>query len=527
MGSKSSKAPKAPDPVKTAEAQAKMNIDTALTQNAINRVNQVGPDGSLTYTQTGTQYVNGRAIPIYTATTSLSPEQQKIKTETDAAEYNLANAANVMSGKLNKEPFKVNEQVEANLFDLGNRRLAPRLAEARRQAENDAANRGLRLGSDAYDRLMRQVGENENDAYNQLALTGRAQAYAEADTDYNRDLNRISALLSGSQVSSPHFVDTPQAGVANTDYASGVWNKYNADMAAYQQQQADKNAMLGGLFGLAGTAITMSDRRLKQDVKKVGRTDDGQNIYAYRYKVGGPLRLGLIAQEVEKKRPGAVVTGPDGYKRVDYRKALRLGEGARQTEGLVPTPRPHPFRDPDRFSYTGEVAEMAKDRGVPAYDQLAFKMAPGTLSRLANLQTAYGRPLEVNAAYSPARKGRHKPNGAHPRGQAFDLNVYPATDAERARAVELATQMGFVGTGTYQSPEDTKKGIDDPRVHIDVMSPRPWGHDGTSKTTPPWHRAAIARGLAAGEPDMEAIAAEVAKGYPIFGSRRRGPLQRP
>lgn len=195
-------------------------------------------------------------------------------------------------------------------------------------------------------------------------------------------------------------------------------------------------------------------------------------------------------------------------------------EAARQSE-LVPTPRPHPFRDPTRFSYTGEIADMAKANGVPAYDQLALNVAPGTLSRLANLQTAYGRLLQVNAAYSPPDKKRHRPDGAHPKGKAFDLNIYPATDAERARVIELATQMGFGGTGTYQGPEDTKKGFNDPRVHIDVLRPRPWGYDRTAKTTPAWHRTAIARGLAAGEPDMEAIAAKVAEGYPIFGPRRR------
>lgn len=187
---------------------------------------------------------------------------------------------------------------------------------------------------------------------------------------------------------------------------------------------------------------------------------------------------------------------------------------------LVPTPRPHPFRDPEKFSYAGELAGMAKASGVPAHDQLAFKMAPGTLSRLANLQTAYGRPLEIVAAYNAKN---HKKNGAHPRGKAFDLNVYPATNAERARVVELATRMGFGATGTYQSPEDTKKGFNDPRVHIDVRSLRSWGDDGTAKTTPKWHRAAIARGLAAGEPDMEAIAAKVVKGYPLLSLPRRRP----
>jgi hypothetical protein len=340
MGKKASKAPKPPDPKQVASAQTAANIGTALAEGAINRVNQVTPDGSLSYAQSGTtgwrDPLTGKVyeIPNYTATTALSPGQQKIKDATDAAELNLATAANAMSGKLDREPFKVDEEAEARLFGLGARRLAPRLEEARRKAETEAANRGLRLGSDAYDRLMRQVGESENDAWNELALTGRAQAYAEADADYNRDLNRISALLSGSQVSPPNFVNTPQSGVANADYAGLVNASYQQRFAAWQQQQQNQNNLLGGLFGigaaLAGNpSLQLSDRRLKENIERIGKTIDGQNIYSYRYKGDSRPQLGLIAQEVELKRPSAIVKLPGGIKAVDYRKALHLGEHSR------------------------------------------------------------------------------------------------------------------------------------------------------------------------------------------------------
>lgn len=196
---------------------------------------------------------------------------------------------------------------------------------------------------------------------------------------------------------------------------------------------------------------------------------------------------------------------------------------AEQQYDLVPIPRPNPIRDPDRFKYTGEIAKMAKERGAPPHEQLSYNMAPGTLSRLAGLQTAYGRPLEIDAAFNI---GNHKATGAHPQGKAFDLNVYPATDTERARVIELATQMGFLGTGSYQDPDDDQKGRKDPRIHVDVMRPhRDWGHDTTSATTPIWHKKAIARGLAAGEPDIEALAAKADQKYPILRRPRQRPLQ--
>jgi hypothetical protein len=47
-------APKPPDPVKTAEAQADMNQATAITQYGLGATNQVTPYGNLTYSQVGT-----------------------------------------------------------------------------------------------------------------------------------------------------------------------------------------------------------------------------------------------------------------------------------------------------------------------------------------------------------------------------------------------------------------------------------------------------------------------------------------
>jgi hypothetical protein len=177
---------------------------------------------------------------------------------------------------------------------------------------------------------MRQVGESENDAWNELALRGRAQAYGEADADYNRDLNRITALLSGSQVSPPNFVSTPQSGVAGTDYAGLVNANYQQEIAAWQQREQNRNDLLGGLFGIGAAfagnpALKFSDRRLKENVEKIGETMDGQNIYSYSYRGDQRLQLGLMAHEVERKRPSAILRFPGGLKAVDYRKALRLG----------------------------------------------------------------------------------------------------------------------------------------------------------------------------------------------------------
>ena len=88
-------APKAPSPKATAAASTSTNVGTAIANTMMGNVNQVTPDGSLSYSQSGTHSwrdpYTGKTydIPTFTATQSLSPEQQAIKQQQDAAGLNL------------------------------------------------------------------------------------------------------------------------------------------------------------------------------------------------------------------------------------------------------------------------------------------------------------------------------------------------------------------------------------------------------------------------------------------------------
>lgn len=322
MRDKGGKAPKPPDPVRTAQTQTQTNIDTAIAQQQLNNVNQVTPWGNLTYTQTGTGQ-NG--VPMYTATQTLTPEQQNILDLSNQADTNLAGLAVDQSSRLNdllSEPVDLsNEATEARLFELGRQRLDPLVAQRDEDLRTRLANQGIKVGSQAYDREMANFGQSTNDAYNQLLLTGRGQATQEALAERNQPINEITALLSGSQVSQPNFVSTNPAQIPTVDIAGLTNANYNQQMAAYNQQQAQRQNLMGGLFGLGASAITaFSDKRLKKDVKKVGELD-GHALYRYRYKGAmddGQPHVGVMAQEVEKDRPEVVVTYPDGSKAVKY-----------------------------------------------------------------------------------------------------------------------------------------------------------------------------------------------------------------
>jgi len=152
----------------------------------------------------------------------------------------------------------------------------------------------------------------------------RQQQIQEATYLRNLPLNEISALMGAAGgVQAPQFANFANTNVANTDYSGLVQNQFANQMSLYQQQMAQRNAGLGSIFGLAGSiggAAMMSDRRVKQGIKHVGKLANGLNTYVFSY-IGSKLRqFGVMADEVFKVSPNAVILRPDGYMMVDYRK---------------------------------------------------------------------------------------------------------------------------------------------------------------------------------------------------------------
>ncbi len=77
--------------------------------------------------------------------------------------------------------------------------------------------------------------------------------------------------------------------------------------------------ILGGLGGLLGGIAQISDRRLKKDIRRIATSAAGLGIYAFKYLIGGPEMVGVMADElIGTKFADAVKEGPGGFKMVDY-----------------------------------------------------------------------------------------------------------------------------------------------------------------------------------------------------------------
>lgn len=323
--------PDPPSPKETSAAQTGTSVATAIANAWLGNTNKVGPDGTTTWNQSGetsfTDPYTGKTykVPRFTETVTLSPEQQAIYSKTNAAKGNMADLAAQQSGFLKNymaQPIDLNnEATEARLMELGRKRLDPVMQQRRSALETRLANQGIGAGSEAYAREMDRYGQQENDAYNSLLLQGRGQAVQEALTQRNQPINEITALLSGSQVSQPNFSGQQQPQIPTTDNAGLINTHYdqtvNKAMAEWQASQG----ILGGLFGLGGKIIGLSDAREKVDIRRVGTLFNGLSVYSYRYAAGGPVQIGVMAQEVEDMMPEAIEE-IGGVKIVNYERAV-------------------------------------------------------------------------------------------------------------------------------------------------------------------------------------------------------------
>lgn len=303
-------------------------------------MNETTADGTKTFDQTGSYKMHdpytGQSydIPRFSVTQSLSEQQQGIKDQNDRASMNLSTLGADLSGTLGNQltdNFSLgNEETEGRLMELGSKRLDPMFARRDEDLRSRLSNQGIKVGTAAYDREMGLAGQQENDAYNQLLLQGRGQASQELMAEDNQRINQIGALMNGGQVSAPNFMTGANVGgMQATDNAAIIGNYDSAKMDAWKQNQAAMGSTIGGIGGLFSGGSTsamsglmsLSDERAKDDKQKIGETKDGLGIYSFKYKGSPKTEIGLMAQEVKKKKPGAVKTRADGLMAVDYGKA--------------------------------------------------------------------------------------------------------------------------------------------------------------------------------------------------------------
>jgi hypothetical protein len=332
-------APAAPDYSGAARETAAGNVEAARVATAANRINQVTPYGSLTYSQSGTDAYGN---PTYTATQALSPDQQRLlETQNrisgslgDVASKGVSYVENMLNTPFNTAALpSTGFNPSQSYQDAYMQRLQPQIQQNREALQQQLANKGIDIGSTAYDRAMQTQAQRENDLLAAATTQGfgvgqqaRQQALQEQAYLRNEPLNTLSAVRTGSQVTGPQFVNSfNQATTAGPDLLGAAGMQYNAQMGDFNAKQAAQANLNQGIFSLGGAAL-MSDIRTKENIKHIAWLPNGLPVYTYEYKdefkdhplAGHGTHTGVMAHEVEAMYPNAVITLDNGYKAVDY-----------------------------------------------------------------------------------------------------------------------------------------------------------------------------------------------------------------
>lgn len=121
--------------------------------------------------------------------------------------------------------------------------LQPQMDRQVERAESSLTNRGLPLGSNAWNSAMENIYDTQNRTLSSLS----DQALASGQQYQTNILN--NAALLGSQVVDPSLV----AGQAGAGLENTYDKKFSSDVENWKQKQASKNAGLSGTLGAVGT----------------------------------------------------------------------------------------------------------------------------------------------------------------------------------------------------------------------------------------------------------------------------------
>jgi hypothetical protein len=232
----------------------------------------------------------------------LSPEQlrssQQAAREAAAASGRVGGNAAISAEVMNREQALAQRRAEAAQYGGIAQQGAMGLAGLSQDIENQ--------------RLARQSG-----LLSQASSLG-TQAYNLGQNFYSPGLG----LLGGTPVSAQQV--GPQLFSPDAFLNLGAANRQNilsADSATQQARASYSSGLFSGIGGVAqgiGSAVA-SDRRVKTNIKVVGKTDSGLPVYTYQYKGQNVTQMGVMAQDVEMVNPEAVVE-INGIKHVDYNR---------------------------------------------------------------------------------------------------------------------------------------------------------------------------------------------------------------
>ena len=310
MGKKS-KAPKAPDYVGAAQAQAAGDLQQAKYQTALDRITQRDPYGSVGWHFQGYD-INNPQPGDWVQTTSLSPQQQAIA---NAEQYNalhlqnlgsqaIGQASNTLAsnfnpwvtdfrdpswatiganrvglpnytgwgfnqqntltqfGNLDENVDRYNSEAAKALYDKQTQFMGERFGQETDAERSRLAAMGLQEGTEAYSRALDQMQRNQNSAYQTAALDATLKGYDVGTQNLNNLLGTRASNLALQQ----GIFDQQLAG-----YGANQQERLNIHQAGAQNwglDLADRQARADNELAMANQAAAQRNQQFQEAAYK-------------------------------------------------------------------------------------------------------------------------------------------------------------------------------------------------------------------------------------------------------------------
>lgn len=320
MGKGRSSAPAAPDPRETAAAEAQYN-----------RLDTYSPSGSgqvYGYTDPRTGgFVRGvapagaqSAVASYEGATD-----RQIRQTLEPASVQLV--GRMVNDNITNMPNSARVQdrgtVGQSIFDRTLSMAMPGIERANSRLLTNLQARGIPIGSEAFNETYGNQVQQTQDTISRLAMDADIASGQEQSRQFGLDSSQrqqsIAEIVAamGGNYSPPS--SGPSGNAAGVNYSGLVGQQYQQQLAQHNANQQASAQTAGALGSLGGAMLMKSDRRLKRDIRKIGRRC-GLNLYEYRYVCDsvGTVRRGFMAQEVLNLFPQAVRWIAGGFMALDY-----------------------------------------------------------------------------------------------------------------------------------------------------------------------------------------------------------------
>tara|TARA_R110002051_G_scaffold298954_1_gene365995 strand:- start:3731 stop:5068 length:1338 start_codon:yes stop_codon:yes gene_type:complete len=258
-----------------------------------------------------------------------SNEQMRAAAESQLQQGQLAQGNLSSQFDLGQQQFNVGAANEAAKFSAASQNQAAQFgASAANQAAQfgaGAQNQAAQFGAGAQNQFAqsRFGAENNMNQFNTAANNQFMQSQFGADNNMSQfNVGAQNEFARANQSAANNMAQFRAQGMSDIQESQYTQKSDLFDISAGRKAGADNarkqatNDLIGGIGGLGNTLL--SDRRVKNNIKLIGVSNKGLNIYSFNYKNDNTKTYqGVMSDEIPNE---AVVTHKDGFDRVDYSK---------------------------------------------------------------------------------------------------------------------------------------------------------------------------------------------------------------